>query len=172
MSKRQIVLAGGCFWGLEKLYRSFNGIEEVLVGYANGISQEYANYQDVCTGATSFREACSITYEDSIISLNTILDIFFEVIDPTMFNRQGFDFGTQYQTGIYWTDKSDESIIAKRVDNEIPKYLEFYTEVKPLENFFAAEEYHQNYLSKNPNGYCHISVAKINQLKEKYNRES
>ena len=160
----RIVLAGGCFWGMEKLYRSFNGIVYVTAGYANGRGEEYANYESVCSGRTGFREAVLLEYEPAVISLKTILDIFFSVIDPTMFNRQGMDMGSQYQTGIYWENGQDSEFIRERAAEEAAKYREFWTEIKPLENFYPAEEYHQIYLEKHPDGYCHISPSKIERL--------
>lgn len=168
IGEAEIVLAGGCFWGMEKLYRSFPGISGVTAGYANGRSADMANYRDVCSGMTGFREAVKITYDPHIISLKTLLDIFFEATDPTMFNRQGMDTGSQYQTGIYWTESDDEALITERAAEERKRFREFYTELKPLSNFFPAEEYHQRYLYKNPGGYCHISDAKIERFVDKY----
>lgn len=164
MEMKEIYFAGGCFWGMEKLYRAFPGVESVTAGYANGISEKYANYHDVCTGLSNFRETVKVEYDADIISLTRLVEIFFAVIDPTMFDRQGMDFGTQYQTGIFWLDAADEKTVCSLAAAEKRKYREFYTELKPLENFYPAEEYHQRYLEKNPGGYCHISQEKIDLL--------
>ena len=161
---KEIYFAGGCFWGMEKLFRAFTGVEAVTAGYANGLSEEYANYHDVCTGLSRFRETVRVIYDADKISLARLVEIFFAVIDPTLFNRQGMDFGSQYQTGIYWTCADDGETIRLLAAEEERKYREFYTELKPLENFFPAEEYHQRYLEKHPDGYCHISQAKIDSL--------
>ncbi|MBO2528214.1 MAG: peptide-methionine (S)-S-oxide reductase, partial [Clostridiales bacterium] len=123
---KTIVLAGGCFWGMEKLYRSFDGIENVTAGYANGCGEASANYETVCRGGTGFREAVKLEYDPPVISLEDILGIFYRVIDPTMFNRQGMDFGTQYQTGIYWTDNEDEKTVLRISSAEKQKYREFW----------------------------------------------
>ena len=105
--KRTICFAGGCFWGMEALYRRLPGVMEVTAGYANGDSAAHANYDDVCTGRTGFREAVQVEYEDTATSLLHLLFAFFAVIDPETPNRQGPDFRTQYQTGVYWTDPAD-----------------------------------------------------------------
>ncbi|MBQ9719671.1 MAG: peptide-methionine (S)-S-oxide reductase MsrA [Oscillospiraceae bacterium] len=159
--KKTIVLAGGCFWGMEKLYRGLPGILEARVGYANGDAEEHADYRTVCTGRTGFREALQLCYDTERISLRRLLFVFFAVIDPTQFNRQGMDVGTQYQTGIYWSDAETEAEVRAVAEMERAARREFYVELKPLTCFYAAEEYHQRYLEKNPDGYCHISPGKM-----------
>ena len=109
--EKTLCLAGGCFWGMERLYRSLPGVKDVTAGYANGDSPDHANYEAVCTGMTGFREAVQIVYDPGVISLEHLLFAFFAVIDPEMTNRQGMDFGSQYQTGVYWTDPADEAVI-------------------------------------------------------------
>ena len=109
--KRSICFAGGCFWGMEALYRRLPGVVDVTAGYANGDEASHANYDDVCTGLTGFREAVRVEYDDTAISLPHLLFAFFAVIDPETPNRQGPDFGSQYQTGVYWTDPADEAVI-------------------------------------------------------------
>lgn len=161
---KEIYFAGGCFWGSEKLFSQIKGVTDTCVGYANGDSEQHANYESVCTGLHGFRETVQVRYDTDTVSLATLLKAFFSSIDPTMFNRQGFDMGTQYQTGVYWSDPSDEQVIKDYASAESTKYIEFYTEIKPLSCFYPAEEYHQKYLEKNPSGYCHISPSKISAI--------
>ena len=155
---KRIVLGGGCFWGIEEFFSRINGVMNTEVGYANGRT-ENPTYEDVCYGNTYFAEVCLIDYDENIISLEEILNKFWSIIDPTTLNRQGNDIGSQYRTGIYYVDKADEEIIIKSVDNLQKNYIKkIATEIKPLENYYKAEEYHQRYLKKNPNGYCHIHL--------------
>ena len=160
MSEKHIVLAGGCFWGLEKLYRSLPGVTAAVSGYANGRKAEWAEYQMVCTGLTGFREAVRVTYDPAKISLKRLLFALFCVIDPAMYHRQGMDMGSQYQSGIYWEEPADEATVRAVADIEAAGHPGFCTELEPLRLFCPAEEYHQRYLEKNPGGYCHISPAK------------
>lgn len=159
-----IYLAGGCFWGVEKLVQSIPGVIEGVSGYANG-TIEAPTYDQVKQGTTGFRETVRVEYDPSIVSLDTILYAYFSVVDPTVENRQGNDIGSQYQTGIYYTDEKSMETIRKIVEIEKQRTNKFLVEVKPLENFFEAEEYHQNYLDKNPTGYCHISKAEFERVK-------
>ena len=155
---KRIVLGGGCFWGVEEFFSRINGVMNTEVGYANGRT-ENPTYEDVCYGNTYFAEVCLIDYDENMISLEEILNKFWSIIDPTTLNRQGNDIGSQYRTGIYYVDKTDEEIILKSVDNLQKNYIKkIATEIKPLENYYKAEEYHQRYLKKNPNGYCHIHL--------------
>lgn len=163
--KKVIYLAGGCFWGLEHLMQSLRGVVDAQSGYANGRSAEEANYAAVCTGLTGFRETVRVEYDSAQVSLETLLAAYFAVIDPTLINRQGMDIGTQYQTGIYYDDEESRAIVERAAEAEKEKHRRFYVEVKPLENFYAAEEVHQDYLVKNPQGYCHISPAKMAEVR-------
>lgn len=159
--KKVIYLAGGCFWGLEKLMRSIPGVIEVTSGYANGLEIEKANYQDVCKGDTGFKETVKVEYDANEVSLEKLLMAYFYVIDPTKKNRQGMDVGSQYQTGIYYTNNTDEEIVKKVALIEEGRNEKFFVEIEPLINFYPAEEYHQKYLDKNPGGYCHIPLEAI-----------
>ncbi|WP_163194644.1 peptide-methionine (S)-S-oxide reductase MsrA [Clostridium thermarum] len=153
---KKIVLAGGCFWGVEAFLSGIKGVVETKVGYANG---RVANptYEMVCQQNTGFAEACYVEYDESQLPLEKLLEEYWGIVDPTVLNRQGPDVGSQYRTGIYYTDESDLDIILKSVAEEQKNYeKKIVTEVKPLENFYVAEEYHQKYLQKNPDGYCHI----------------
>ncbi|MCF6464978.1 peptide-methionine (S)-S-oxide reductase MsrA [Clostridium sp. Cult2] len=155
---KEIVLAGGCFWGVEEYMSRIDGVIETKVGYANGTT-ENPTYEEVCTNTTGHAEVCYIKYNEDILSLEDLLNRFWRIIDPTLLNRQGPDIGSQYRTGIYYIDKSDLPIIMKTYDQQKNKYDKpIFTEVEPLKVFYDAEEYHQKYLKKNPGGYCHIDL--------------
>ena len=162
--RKTICFAGGCFWGMEALYRRLPGVTEATAGYANGDSPGHANYGDVCTGLTGFREAVRVEYDDTAISLPHLLFAFFAVIDPETPNRQGPDFGSQYQTGVYWTDPADEAIIRSIAALESSAVPFFAVELKPLTSFYPAEDCHQRYLEKHPRGYCHVAPWKLAAL--------
>ena len=164
--EKTICFAGGCFWGMEALYRRLPGVTDVTAGYANGDSGAHANYHDVCTGLTGFREAVQVTYSDSAISLSHLLFAFFASIDPETPNRQGPDIGSQYQTGVYWTDPADEAVIRSIAAMEAAAVPYFAVELKPLTCFYPAEPYHQRYLEKHPSGYCHVAPWKLAALAE------
>lgn len=156
---KEIALAGGCFWGVDEFFSRKEGVLTTKSGYSNG-HVEKPTYEEVCTGETGHAETVYLTYDDEIISLETILEKFFKVIDPTSLNRQGNDRGTQYRTGIYFVDPQDEALIKSFIEGKRSKYAKpIVVEVEPLKNFFDAEEYHQDYLKKNPRGYCHIDLS-------------
>lgn len=153
---KEIYLAGGCFWGVEKYLGSLPGVGGTDVGYANG-KTEHPSYEEVCSGSTGHTEAVRVEYDPMKISLSHILHMYFDVIDPTSLNRQGNDVGSQYRTGIYYVNSEDEMVIRQSIARLQQGYEKpVVIEVKPLENYYLAEEYHQNYLDKNPGGYCHI----------------
>jgi len=155
---KTIVFAGGCFWGIEAYFKRIDGVVSTEVGYANGTA-ENPDYRMVCRGNTGFAEACLVEYDESRLSLETLLEAFWKVIDPTVADRQGPDIGNQYRTGIYYSDPADLDTILKSRDLEQKKYSKrIVTEIEPLRNFYKAEEYHQDYLDKNPGGYCHIKL--------------
>ncbi|MEA4914618.1 MAG: peptide-methionine (S)-S-oxide reductase MsrA [Christensenella sp.] len=162
--KSVIYLAGGCFWGMEKLMQSIPGVIDAESGYANGTGEKDADYKTVCTGKTGFRETVKVTYDPARVSLDQLLFAYFEVVDPTAVNRQGHDTGTQYQAGIYYADAESQAVVEHVAAIERARTPRFSVEIGPLVNFFPAEEYHQNYLDKNPNGYCHIPFAEIARL--------
>lgn len=162
---KKIVLAGGCFWGMESYFDTIYGVLSTKVGYANG-DTENPTYEEVCKNNTGFAEACFIEYDEEKTSLNEILKAYFKVIDPTILNRQGGDTGIQYRTGIYYIDENDRNVIVKIIEEEQKEYNDkIVTEVLPLKNFYDAEEYHQKYLEKHPDGYCHIPKEIINRKK-------
>jgi len=155
---KTIIVAGGCFWGVEAYMSKINGIIETKVGYANGKKQD-PTYDEVCLGETGHAEACLITYNEAIISLEKILNKFWGIIDPTVLNMQGPDIGHQYRSGIYYNDKKDLEIILRTKNEVQSKYdKSIVTEILPLSCFYDAEDYHQKYLQKNPGGYCHINL--------------
>ena len=156
-----IYLAGGCFWGLEHLMQSIPGVIDAKSGYANGTCRADADYETVCKGDTGFRETVRVEYDPEKISLDALLLAYFYVIDPTVQNQQGNDVGSQYQTGIYYTNDMAKETAQRIYDIEKSRRTRFFVEFGPLINFFSAEEYHQNYLEKNPDGYCHIPLAEI-----------
>ncbi len=152
----KIVFAGGCFWGVEEFFSRISGVLETEVCYVNGRTDN-PTYEDVCYKNTYFAEGCKVVYDETKISLEELLEKFWTIIDPTALNRQGNDIGSQYRTGIYYLDEKDLEIILKSKENIQKSYdKKIVTEVKHLENYYKAEEYHQKYLKKNPNGYCHI----------------
>ena len=154
--KRKIYLAGGCFWGLEKYLGSIPGVTGTEAGYANGRTNQ-PTYEAVCRQNTGHAETVSVEYDSSRISLSRLLALFYKVIDPTTLNRQGNDVGSQYRTGIYYTNQEDLSVIIQSLEQLQKNYKKpIAIEAKSLENYWPAEEYHQNYLDKNPRGYCHI----------------
>lgn len=156
---KEIALAGGCFWGVDEFFSRKEGVLSTKSGYSNG-QVENPTYEEVCTGKTGHAETVYVQYDESKISLETILEKFFKVIDPTSLNRQGNDIGTQYRTGIYYIDAADKTVIDEFIAYKSPKYNRpIVVEVESLRNFFDAEEYHQDYLKKNPRGYCHIDLS-------------
>jgi methionine-S-sulfoxide reductase len=153
--EKTIFLAGGCFWGLQKYFDQFDGVLRTEVGYANGPDRA-PSYEDVCNDS-GHAETVMIGYDESRISLEALLDSYFLVIDPLSVNRPGHDEGIQYRTGIYYTDDSQLPAIRAVFAREQEKAgAPLAVAVEPLKNFFPAEDYHQNYLDKNPGGYCHI----------------
>lgn len=165
-STDKIYLAGGCFWGVEAYFSKLPGVVKTEVGYANGKIQN-PTYEQVLTGDTDFAETVYVEYNPNEISLSDILANYFDAVDVTTLNRQKHDIGTQYRSGIYYVNEKDKKIIEDAIKQEQKKYKNpIVTEVKQLENFFAAEEYHQKYLDKNPGGYCHIDLSKVKKYKQ------
>lgn len=155
-NERVIYLAGGCFWGVEKLCSMINGVVSATSGYANGTVAN-PTYQQVKAQITGARETVRVVYDPEKVNLESILYAYFYVVDPTVTNQQGHDIGTQYQAGIYYTDEVSEKIVKVLAERQKQKTEVFCIEIKALENFYEAEEYHQKYLVKNPDGYCHIN---------------
>lgn len=158
-SSDTIVFAGGCFWGTEHYLKQIHGVTSTAVGYANSAVPS-PTYKEVCTGRTGAAEAVEVAYDPREIDLAFLVRLYLNSIDPTSLNRQGNDVGTQYRTGVYYTSPAQKPAILgelRRVESLTDKPV--VVEVLPLENFYPAEEYHQDYLDKNPGGYCHLPAA-------------
>ena len=164
---REIYLAGGCFWGVQKYLDQFDGVVLTEVGYANG-PDKAPSYQEVCR-SSGHAETVRVVYDESTLPLESLLGNYFLVIDPTSVNKQGNDVGVQYRTGIYYTDEASQLPTIEKVcqTQEEAAGRPLAVEVEPLRNFFSAEEYHQKYLEKNPGGYCHIPRALFHLQEEK-----
>ena len=163
---KTIYFAGGCFWGTEHYMSQFEGVVETAVGYANGSVADPA-YEEVYTDQTGHAECVKVVYDDGMISLATLCRLFFRSIDPLLLNRQGGDIGTRYRTGIYWNDTDDQAVIEEVYAEIQQKYNEpLVVEKSPLKCFYSGEEYHQKYLVKNPEGYCHLSLSTLKSAAE------
>lgn len=157
MGKKVIYLAGGCFWGVEHFMQQINGVTDTEVGFANGRTSN-PTYRQVCDDNTGHAETVKVTYDPEVLSLHLLLQLYFKAIDPTSMDQQGNDRGSQYRTGIYYTDSSDLSVIQEEMKKLAAQYKKpIVVEVKSLENYYKAEDYHQDYLDKNVGGYCHLS---------------
>ena len=163
---KTIYFAGGCFWGTEHYMSQFDGVIETVVGYANG-SMSDPSYEQVYTDQTGHVECVKVVYDEELICLATLCRLFFKSIDPVLLNRQGEDCGTRYRTGIYWTDEADSEIVGTVYDEVQRRYeVPLAVEKEPLKCFYPAEEYHQDYLYKNPSGYCHLSLEILKSAKQ------
>ena len=161
-----IYVAGGCFWGVEKLMASINGVSDAESGYAQGHT-ESPYYQDVVTGKTGHTETVKVVYDPEVAPLPFLLEIFYKAIDPTSINRQGNDVGSQYRTGVYYTDPADATIIERSLNELQESYDDPITvENEELTSFTPAEGFHQDYLEKNPSGYCHIPISLFAEAEE------
>ena len=157
--QKEIYLAAGCFWGAEHFFKQIDGVTLTQVGFANG-NTDNPTYKEVYTDTTGYAETVRLQYDPLKVGLDFLLEMYFKAVDPTSLNKQGEDVGTRYRTGIYYVDPTDLPFINYAMSEEAKKYgLPLCVEVLPLRNFYPAEEYHQNYLAKNPDGYCHLPVA-------------
>lgn len=165
----KFVLGGGCFWCLDSAYSQFKGISDVTCGYTGG-HKENPTYEQVCDGNTGHAEVVSIEFDELVISTEDILDIFFTLHDPTQLNRQGNDIGTQYRSSMFYTDGQKEIFEAALERSKEIWGTSVVTEIVPLGEFFAAEDYHQDFFAKNPNqGYCVAVVApKVAKVRSKF----
>jgi peptide methionine sulfoxide reductase msrA/msrB len=158
---KKIYLAGGCFWGVEGFMARVPGVADTTVGYANGKTAS-PTYEEVCHNDTGHAETVEIWYDPATTTLKKLLTVYFTIIDPLSKNRQGVDAGTQYRTGVYYEWEEDKKIASRVFEEEQKKYSRpLAVELTPLLNFYAAEEYHQDYLEKNPGGYCHVDFGKL-----------
>ena len=174
----KIVLGSGCFWGAEKGYENLQGVEDAVSGYSDGYGIK-PTYRDITKiknryKSNNFAEVVEVTFNKEIITLRSLLEHFYESHDPTQLNKQGNDIGTQYRSTILYTNATQKEVI-EEVTDEFQELLyekgygEIQTLIKPLNNFYMAEEYHQDYIQKNPNGYCpdHSTGVVFNTIKEK-----
>ncbi|MBP3260626.1 MAG: peptide-methionine (S)-S-oxide reductase MsrA [Prevotella sp.] len=156
---KEIYLAGGCFWGTEHYFKQIHGVVGTEVGFANG-NTENPTYKEVYTDQTGYAETVRVTYDERVVTLEFLLNMFFKAIDPVSLNKQGHDEGTRYRTGIYFTSEDQLAVVDKVFAEQQALTAEpIVVERLPLKNFYAADEYHQDYLDKNPQGYCHLPQA-------------
>ena len=157
---KTIFLAGGCFWGAQHYLKQIRGVVETQTGFANGTSEGAVTYEQVYTDRTGYAEAVRVVYDETLLSLEKLLDLFFVSIDPVSVNRQGDDEGTRYRTGIYYIE-SEDYLTIKEVFDEVQRGYSapLAVEVEPIRNFYPADESHQDYLDKHPDGYCHLPQA-------------
>ena len=162
--EKTIYLAGGCFWGVERYYQLLKGVISTEVGYANG-NKVNPKYEELKSGVATHAETLKLVYDDEVISLEKVLEHFLRFVDPYSIDQQGHDIGHQYRSGIYYVEASDR----ERIINYFNKILskDYKIEVLPLVEFYKAEEYHQNYLIKNPEGYCHVNLGLIKEKEKK-----
>ena len=163
---KEIYLAGGCFWGTEHYFKMIAGVVDTEVGCANGVTAN-PTYKEVCTDKTRFAETVRVVYDPGKVGLRFLLEMYFKAVDPVSVNRQGHDVGSQYRTGIYYVDPGDRPVIEEAWRAEQARHAQpLAVEKLPLVNFYAAEEYHQDYLEKNPRGYCHLPAALFKLARE------
>ena len=169
-----LVLGGGCFWCTEAVYKEVRGVLDVESGYSNGQAQQ-PSYEDVCTGTTGCNEVVRLVYDPSQVSTRELLEVFFVIHDPTTLNRQGNDVGTQYRSGIYVTTE-EQRATAKALIGELTAENAFgrpvVTEVLPLQNYWPAEDYHQDFFERNPyQGYCMaVAAPKVAKFRKTFAR--
>ncbi len=163
---KEIYFAGGCFWGTQHFFKQIDGVVETQTGFVNG-NISNPTYEEVYTDTTGYAEAVRVKYDENKVDLEFLLDMFFHAIDPTILNRQGHDEGTRYRTGVYYNDENELQIIRKVFDEKQKQYNQpIVTEVEKLKSFYPASEYHQDYLDKNKDGYCHLPLELFEWAKQ------
>ena len=166
---KEIYFAAGCFWGAQHFFAQVLGVKEATAGYANGHRAEAPTYEEVYTDTTGFAETVKVVYDEQKTSVQELVSLFFEIVDPTSVNRQGGDVGTRYRTGVYYTDAAEradiEPVFAQERNRLGEQSDELAVQLEPLRNFFPAEERHQAYLDKNPGGYCHVPLKTFRYLR-------
>lgn len=164
------VVAGGCFWCLDAVYRTLRGVTDVVSGYTGGVTKN-PDYESVCTGTTGHAEAVAVTFDPEVIPDSVILDVFFSLHDPRQLNRQGADVGTQYRSAMFYSDDEQKQLFEAARDRA-SEYWEggIVTTIEPLGEYFVAEEYHQDFFAKNPGqGYClAVALPKVNKIRKSY----
>ena len=166
---QQAVFGGGCFWCVEAVFLQLQGVQTVVSGYAGGITQ-HPSYEQICEGNTQHAEVIQINFDDSQISFSQLLDVFFATHDPTTLNRQGNDIGTQYRSVIYYFDEQQKADAEKLIQELKAEGMNVVTELSPVPTFYAAEDYHQDFYTKNPSqGFCNFAIPpKIAKLRSKF----
>ncbi|WP_114128812.1 peptide-methionine (S)-S-oxide reductase MsrA [Aurantimicrobium sp. MWH-Uga1] len=164
------VVAGGCFWCLDAVYRTLNGVTDVISGYSGGTT-ENPSYEEVCTGTTGHAEVVKVVFDENVIPAEVILDVFFTLHDPRQLNRQGNDIGTQYRSAMFYDGEAQKELFQAAID----RANEYWggglvTTLEPLGAFYDAEEYHQNFFARNPGqGYClAVAVPKVNKVRASF----
>lgn len=173
MATQELIVGGGCFWCTEVVFETLKGVSDVESGYANGETLD-PTYTQICTGTTGHAEVIKITYDDSIITSDTLLDIFFVVHNPTTLNQQGADRGTQYRSTILYTDEETKEVAQASLEAAQADYADpIVTTIEPLACYYKAETYHQDYYQQNPmQGYCNAVIPpKLAKLKAKFGKE-
>ena len=164
------VLAGGCFWCLDAVYRTLRGVSDVVSGYTGGTTKN-PSYDAVCTGTTGHAEAVAVTFDPEVIPADVILDVFFSLHDPRQLNRQGNDVGTQYRTAMFYADDAQKAQFETARDRA-SEYWDggLVTTIEPLAEWYPAEDYHQDFFAKNPGqGYCMaVAVPKVNKIRKSF----
>ncbi|MBB1197088.1 peptide-methionine (S)-S-oxide reductase MsrA [Curtobacterium flaccumfaciens] len=166
------VLAGGCFWCLDAVYRTLQGVQDVVSGYVGGQVEE-PSYELVCTGTTGHAEAVAVTFDESVIPADVILDVFFTLHDPRQLNRQGADVGTQYRSAMFPADDAQRELFERAIERASDIWDGgIVTTIEPLSTFYTAEEYHQDFFAKNPGqGYClAVALPKVNKVRKAYSQ--
>jgi len=162
---KKVLFGGGCFWGVQHYFDKVKGVVKTSVGYVNGKTKQ-PTYEQVCKGNSEHVEVCKIEYDPNFTKLKYLMEHFVTICDTSTLNRQGNDTGTQYRSGVYYFDELDKNDIIqffeafKKRNNNKP----FYTEILPVQEYWNAEDYHQEYLDKNPGGYCHINPLKYKNV--------
>ncbi len=167
---RTFVLAGGCFWCLDAVYRTLRGVTDVVSGYTAGQMVD-PTYEQVCTGRTGHAEAVAVTFDEGTIPADVILDVFFTLHDPRQLNRQGNDVGTQYRSGMYYADDEQKALFEAARDRAADYWDgTIVTEIEPLGEYYVAEDYHQDFFAKNPGqGYClAVALPKVNKVRKSF----
>ena len=166
---QQALFGGGCFWCVEAIFLQLKGVQKVVSGYAGGHTDN-PNYDDICRGDSNHAEVILIDYDETQISFEQLLDVFFTTHDPTTLNRQGNDIGTQYRSVIYYLNDEQQQQAQQAIDHLKAESLNIVTELSPAPKFYPAEEYHQNFFARNPSqGYCNFSIPpKLMKLRSKF----
>ena len=170
MAMESYVLAGGCFWCLDAVYRTLKGVDDVVSGYTGGTAPD-PSYEAVCTGTTGHAEAVRVDFDPDVIPRDVILDVFFSLHDPTQLDRQGADVGTQYRSALFPVDDEQRAAFEAARERAADWWPgDVVTTIEPLREFFRAEEYHQDFFATNPGqGYCMaVALPKVTKIRRSY----